>query len=75
MNEVSRRQNRTIHSLYYTTGSPSVRDCLPGIRLSCQYTFGVERIEGNADKLKKLYDHGYKHALWAMDKLKAYLEK
>jgi len=38
-------------------------------------TFGVERIEGNADKLKKLYEHGYKHALWAMDKLKAYLEK
>ena len=38
-------------------------------------TFGVERIEGNADKLKKLYTHGYKHALWAMDKLKAYLEK
>ena len=38
-------------------------------------TFGVDRIEGDPHKLKKLYDHGYKHALWAMDKLKAYLKK
>ncbi|WP_295155083.1 patatin family protein [uncultured Ruminococcus sp.] len=38
-------------------------------------TFGVNRIEGDRKKLKLLYDHGYKHAVWAMDKLKAYLEK
>lgn len=36
-------------------------------------TFGVNRIEGDERKLKLLYDHGYKHALWAMDKLKAYI--
>ena len=38
-------------------------------------TFGVDRIEGDERKLRSLYDHGYKHALWAMDKLRAYLEK
>ena len=38
-------------------------------------TFGVNRIEGDREKLKKLYEHGYKHALWAMDKLREYLER
>lgn len=38
-------------------------------------TFGVNRIEGDKEKLTKLYDHGYKHAHWAMDKLKAYLAR
>ncbi len=38
-------------------------------------TFGVNRIEGDAVKLKKLYDHGYKHAQWAMESLLEYLER
>lgn len=38
-------------------------------------TFGVNRIEGDREKLTKLYKHGYKHALWAMDKLKEYLAR
>ncbi|MBE6874477.1 MAG: patatin family protein [Ruminococcus albus] len=36
-------------------------------------TFGVERIEGDRDKLKRLYEHGYKHAQWAMDRLKQFI--
>ena len=38
-------------------------------------TFGVNRIEGDERKLRALYEHGYRHAQWAMDKLKAYLDK
>ncbi len=38
-------------------------------------TFGIQRIEGNGDKLKRLYDHGYNHAVWAMESLKCYLYK
>lgn len=38
-------------------------------------TFGVERIEGDKRKLKRLYDHGYKHALHSMDKLREYLDR
>ncbi|MBQ8966982.1 patatin family protein [Ruminococcus sp.] len=38
-------------------------------------TFGVNRIEGDERKLRLLYEHGYKHANWAMDKLKAYLAR
>lgn len=36
-------------------------------------TFGVGRIEGDPKKLDKLYQHGYKHAKWAMESLKKYL--
>ncbi len=36
-------------------------------------TFGVGRTEGDPQKLKRLYDHGYNHAKWAMDDLKKYL--
>lgn len=38
-------------------------------------TFGVGRTEGDPVKLKRLYDHGYKHAKWALDDLKRYLAK
>lgn len=38
-------------------------------------TFGVGRTEGDPKKLTKLYDHGYKHAKWAMDDLKKYLNR
>lgn len=38
-------------------------------------TFGVGRTEGNPEKLTKLYNHGYKHAKWAMDNLKKYLNR
>ncbi len=36
-------------------------------------TFGVGRTEGDPKKLDKLYQHGYKHAKWAMESLKNYL--
>lgn len=38
-------------------------------------TFGVNRIEGDAGKLRKLYMHGCKHAEWALESMKNYLEK
>lgn len=36
-------------------------------------TFNVGRTESDSVKLKKLYDHGYRHAQWAMDSLRKYL--
>lgn len=38
-------------------------------------TFGVGRTEEDPKKLTKLYNHGYKHAKWAMDDLKKYLNR
>lgn len=38
-------------------------------------TFGVQRTENNPVRLKQLYEHGYKHAKWAMESLKEYLAK
>lgn len=38
-------------------------------------TFNVGRTEGDPVKLKKLYDHGYNHAKWALNDLKKYLAK
>lgn len=38
-------------------------------------TFNVGRTEGNPVKLKRLYEHGYNHAKWALDDLKKYLSK
>ncbi len=38
-------------------------------------TFGVGRTENDPQKLKRLYEHGYKHAKWAMDDLKKYLDR
>ena len=38
-------------------------------------TFNVGRTEGDPVKLKRLYDHGYNHAKWALDDLKRYLAK
>lgn len=38
-------------------------------------TFGVGRTESDPRKLKRLYDHGYNHAKWALDSLKRYLAK
>ena len=38
-------------------------------------TFNVGRTEGDPIKLKKLYDHGYNHAKWALDDLRKYLAK
>ena len=38
-------------------------------------TFGVGRIENDPKKLDRLYQHGYKHAKWAMDDLKKYLNR
>lgn len=38
-------------------------------------TFNVGRTEGDPVKLKRLYDHGYKHAKWALEDLKRYLAK
>ena len=37
--------------------------------------FGVGRVENDPQKLKRLYDHGYKHAKWAMNDLKKYLDR
>ncbi|WP_051540223.1 patatin family protein [Ruminococcus sp. FC2018] len=37
--------------------------------------FGVGRVENDPQKLKRLYDHGYKHARWAMNDLKKYLDR
>ncbi len=38
-------------------------------------TFGVGRTENDPQKLKRLYEHGYKHAKWAMNDLKKYLNR
>ncbi|MBP1538582.1 MAG: patatin family protein [Ruminococcus sp.] len=38
-------------------------------------TFGVGRTENDPQKLKRLYEHGYKHAQWAMNDLKKYLNR
>ncbi len=38
-------------------------------------TFNVGRTEGDPVKLKRLYDHGYNHAKWALDSLRKYLSK
>lgn len=38
-------------------------------------TFNVGRTEGDPVKLKRLYDHGYNHAKWALEDLKRYLAK
>ena len=38
-------------------------------------TFNVGRTEGDPAKLKKLYDHGYNHAKWALNDLRKYLAK
>lgn len=38
-------------------------------------TYNVGRTEGDPEKLKKLYTHGYKHARWALDDLRKYLAK
>ena len=38
-------------------------------------SFGVGRIENDPGKLKRLYDHGYNHAKWAMNDLKKYLDR
>ena len=38
-------------------------------------TFNVGRTEGDSEKLKRLYMHGYNHAKWAMDDLKKYLAR
>ena len=38
-------------------------------------TFGVGRIENDPKKLDRLYQHGYKHAKWAMNELKEYLNR
>ena len=38
-------------------------------------TFGVGRTENDPNKLKRLYEHGYKHAKWAMNDLKKYLDR
>ena len=38
-------------------------------------TFGVGRTENDPHKLKRLYEHGYKHAKWAMNDLKKYLNR
>ena len=37
--------------------------------------FGVGRVENDPQKLKRLYDHGYRHARWAMNDLKKYLDR
>lgn len=36
-------------------------------------TFGVGRTEGDPQKLRRLYDHGYDHAKWASGQLRKYL--
>ncbi len=38
-------------------------------------SFNVGRVENDPQKLKRLYDHGYKHAKWAMNDLKKYLDR
>lgn len=38
-------------------------------------TFGVGRTENDPQKLQRLYEHGYKHAKWAMNDLKKYLNR
>ncbi len=38
-------------------------------------SFNVGRVENDPQKLKRLYDHGYKHARWAMNDLKKYLDR
>lgn len=38
-------------------------------------TFGVGRTENDPKKLDRLYEHGYKHAKWAMNDLKKYLDR
>ncbi len=38
-------------------------------------TFGVGRTENDPQKLDRLYQHGYKHAKWAMNDLKKYLNR
>lgn len=63
------RYNRTVEELMKLSGQGKVFVFTP------RSTFGVERIEGNEKKLKMLYDHGYRHALWAMDKLREYLDR
>ena len=38
-------------------------------------SFNVGRVENDPQKLKRLYDHGYKHAKWAMNDLKKFLDR
>lgn len=38
-------------------------------------TFNVGRTESDSAKLKRLYDHGYNHAKWAINSLEKYLNK
>ena len=38
-------------------------------------SFNVGRVENDPQKLKRLYDHGYNHAKWAMNDLKKYLDR
>ena len=38
-------------------------------------TFGVGRLENDSAKLDRLFNYGYKHAKWAMDSLKNYLNQ
>lgn len=35
----------------------------------------VNRTENDVKKLRRLYDHGYRHAMWAKDSLERYLNK
>jgi predicted patatin/cPLA2 family phospholipase len=35
----------------------------------------VSRTENDVQKLERLYDYGYRHAMWAQESLKRYLQK
>ena len=61
------RYNRTVSELKELQSQGKVFVFTP------KRTYGTRRTEGDPQELKKLYDHGYGHARWAMDSLRKYL--